>query len=210
VSVNSDSPGRSRSTREETSERILDAAEELFARREPARVTVREIAERAGVTHPLVHVYFGTKADIVNAVIARGAPQRQRIMVEHPTLREAVPLLAEDVVTRRVHSRSVVRSIMDDTEYVSLEARLETARMLLGLANDAVAGGVTRAPEAGAMDPRVVLAAFTALVFGWAALEDFLVEAFDLTDLDEARRQLGDIGLTVAELSLPPGGSSAG
>ena len=67
---------QARRSREETTARILDAAEELFASRNPTHVTVREVAEKAGVTHALVHQYVGTKDDLLKAVVARGAPKR--------------------------------------------------------------------------------------------------------------------------------------
>ena len=71
-------PKWTRHPRAETTERILDAAEDLFSRRDPDKVTVREIAAKAGVTHPVVHEYVGSKADIVAAVIERGAPGASR------------------------------------------------------------------------------------------------------------------------------------
>ena len=79
-------PKWTRHPRSETTERILDAAEDLFSRRDPDNVTVREIAAKAGVTHPVVHEYLGSKADIVAAVIERGAPRRQQLMTRAPRL----------------------------------------------------------------------------------------------------------------------------
>ncbi len=64
-------PGRSTN-----SERILDSAQELFAKHGPAAVTVRQVAEKAGVTHALVHKYFGSKDDLIKAVIDRVDVQR--------------------------------------------------------------------------------------------------------------------------------------
>ena len=59
-------PGRSANV-----ERILDSAQELFAKRGPRAVTVRQVAEHAGVSHALVHKYFGSKDDLIRAVIER-------------------------------------------------------------------------------------------------------------------------------------------
>ena len=50
---------------------MLDAARELFAERSFAAVSVRDIAERAGVSHALVHRYLGSKDDVYRAVLAR-------------------------------------------------------------------------------------------------------------------------------------------
>lgn len=51
-------------------EAILAAARELLAEQGTSRVTLRMVAERAGVRAPLVHYYFGSKADLFEAVIA--------------------------------------------------------------------------------------------------------------------------------------------
>ena len=137
-------PKWTRHPRAETTERILDAAEDLFSRRDPDKVTVREIAAKAGVTHPVVHEYVGSKAEIVAAVIARGAPRRQQLMTEHPDFFEALPLVSWDVLSRRVHSRSVVRAAMDDRRYDALEDRIRSGEMLLALARKAIDEGAQR------------------------------------------------------------------
>lgn len=54
-----------------TSERILDAAEELFARHGIYGVTMREIAELANVDTALLHYYFESKRGVFDAVFAR-------------------------------------------------------------------------------------------------------------------------------------------
>ena len=56
-----------------TSERILDAAEELFARHGIYGVTVREIAALANVDTALLHYYFESKRGVFDAVFARRA-----------------------------------------------------------------------------------------------------------------------------------------
>ncbi|WP_262690223.1 TetR/AcrR family transcriptional regulator [Kordiimonas aestuarii] len=65
---------RSQADRRELSqERILDAAEELFARRGYDGVTMREIATASGADTALLHYYFETKAGLFDAVVARRA-----------------------------------------------------------------------------------------------------------------------------------------
>lgn len=55
----------------QTRNEILDAAEGLFAHRGLYGVTVRNIAEKAGVDTALVHYYFGTKDQVFEAVFER-------------------------------------------------------------------------------------------------------------------------------------------
>jgi AcrR family transcriptional regulator len=56
-----------------TSERILDAAEELFAKHGIYGVTMREIAELANVDTALLHYYFESKRGVFDAVFSRRA-----------------------------------------------------------------------------------------------------------------------------------------
>lgn len=56
-----------------TSERILDAAEELFAQHGLYGVSIRDIAKSAGVDTALLHYYFGTKNGVFDAVLLRRA-----------------------------------------------------------------------------------------------------------------------------------------
>jgi AcrR family transcriptional regulator len=56
-----------------TSERILDSAEELFARHGIYGVTMREIAELANVDTALLHYYFDSKRGVFDAVFSRRA-----------------------------------------------------------------------------------------------------------------------------------------
>jgi len=59
--------------REESRERILDAAEGLFAGAGFEAVSMRQIATESGVDTALIHYYFGTKAGVIDAVLERRA-----------------------------------------------------------------------------------------------------------------------------------------
>jgi AcrR family transcriptional regulator len=52
-------------------EQILDAAERVFADRDPSEVTLEEVADEAGVSRALVYNYFGDKRGLVAAVYFR-------------------------------------------------------------------------------------------------------------------------------------------
>lgn len=54
-----------------TPDRILDAAEQLFARRGFHGVSVRDITSEAGVDVALVNYHFGSKMDLYTDVLAR-------------------------------------------------------------------------------------------------------------------------------------------
>ena len=58
---------------EATRERILDAAEELFAEHGFDGVTVRQVTRKASVDVALAHYYFGTKRGLFDSVFLRRA-----------------------------------------------------------------------------------------------------------------------------------------
>ncbi len=60
-------------SKELTQQSILDAGRALFAERGVAEVSIRDIAAAAGVSHTLVHFYFGSKKDLVGAILNREA-----------------------------------------------------------------------------------------------------------------------------------------
>lgn len=55
----------------ETRDRLLDAAQTVFLRRGTAKARTQEIANEAGVNKALLHYYFGTKANLADAVFTR-------------------------------------------------------------------------------------------------------------------------------------------
>lgn len=63
-------PGRPAGGQGEGQEALLAAARELMAEKGLPRVTVREVAERAGVQPALVSYYFGSKRGLLQAVVA--------------------------------------------------------------------------------------------------------------------------------------------
>jgi AcrR family transcriptional regulator len=90
--------------RVEATEALLEAAEQLLVEVGYAGITVRRLAERAGINHGLVHYYFGSMQDLFLRVVERftdGLIDRQRKMYAAPVpfidkWREAMRFLDED------------------------------------------------------------------------------------------------------------------
>jgi AcrR family transcriptional regulator len=55
----------------ETRQRLLDAAERLFATRGLDSVSVRDITEQAGANTAAIHYHFGSKQDLIAGVLQR-------------------------------------------------------------------------------------------------------------------------------------------
>lgn len=66
-------PARLRRPALETKDRILDAAERLFAERGIAGTSLRAVTGEAGANVAAVHYHFGSKQDLTRAVVLRRA-----------------------------------------------------------------------------------------------------------------------------------------
>ena len=64
-------PRRTRLSRAEREPLMVDAAEQVFAERGYRAATMDAVAERAGITKPMLYDYFGSKEGLLVACIAR-------------------------------------------------------------------------------------------------------------------------------------------
>lgn len=124
--------------REETSNLILDTAERLFAHHGRDGVTIKAIAEEAGVDAALIHYYFNDKDGVFRAVWAR------RTAVLNP-LREA----AMDALEERTTGRPDIRDALDVFLRPIFEMAFSNGE---GWANFAAIAGATNASRYGGAD----------------------------------------------------------
>lgn len=176
-------PIRSRASSEE---KLIVAAAELLAEIGPRSLSVRTIAERAGVNHGLVHHYFGGKDGLLKAAMSR-------LVDEHATYASSrskgKPLPAPlALVDDPGYLRAIVRSVLDDEMEL---ARMEITQgvsvprnALLHLANTTHLDEVSTSLKA-------QLALGMAMEMGWAALEPFIfaVTGVETTEEKDALRK---------------------
>jgi AcrR family transcriptional regulator len=95
---------------EATRERILDAAERLFAKRGFHGVSIRDITGAAGVDLSLANYHFGSKQGVLEAVFLRRAEDlnRERLELLDEVLQRRRPTLEQiiDAFTRPLLDRS--------------------------------------------------------------------------------------------------------
>jgi AcrR family transcriptional regulator len=179
---------RRRSGRQATTTAILDVAEELFYEHGYNGVTVRDIAERVGVSHALVHQYAGSKADLFRSVLARnegfmvsGAPDRADLL-------ESASLILRHGLERhgREHARLMMGSAVSGLPYERTTGRFAAVDRLIDLARrQAESAPATERAEKD-LDPRLVVACVGSLFLGWAAGESWMRPAAGLEDMDDA------------------------
>ena len=159
-------PTRSRADSEE---RLIVAAAQLLGEVGPRSVSVRTIAERAGVNHGLVHHYFGGKDGLLRAAMSRLVEEHAKYA---STRSKGKPLPAPlALVDDPAYLRAIVRSVLDD--------EMELARMEITQGVSVPRNALTHLAKTTELDQidthlKARLALGIAMEMGWAALEPFI------------------------------------
>jgi AcrR family transcriptional regulator len=159
--------------REEVVAAILSAATDLFAERGPAATSIRDIAARSKVNHGLVFRHFGTKDQLVGAVLENLGT----------TLTDLLDSGAQpDVVDRALdrQMRVMARTLLDGYPAAQLQKRFPNIATLIGW---------VRPVHGDDMSARIAVANGLALQFGWRLFAPILRSATGLDELtdDEIR-----------------------
>lgn len=167
---------------------MLTATSELVAERGPDGFSVREIAARAGVNHALVHRHFGTKADVLEQMLAADAEAVVAAVVESglPTSGEAgaevVAELLDLLAARPSYWRTLVHAVLDSPE-AALPGTASTTELFSGLWQ-----GSSIEEEKDRAIPTSV-AGMT--VLGWLIFGQFMTDATG-ADAEDARRAVAE------------------
>ena len=156
--------------REEVAAAILEAATDLFAERGPAATSIREIAARSKVNHGLVFRHFGTKEQLVGAVLDHLGATTTALLQTDPSAGEA-----ERALDR--HMRVMARTLLDGYPAGKLQTRFPGASQLF----DQVRPGHDNDRSA-----RLAVANAFALQLGWRLFAPFLRSAAGLDELTDA------------------------
>lgn len=170
--------------REQVRSAVLTATSALVAERGPDGFSVREIAARAGVNHALVHRHFGTKADVLEQMLAADAEAVVAAVVESglPTSGEAggevVAELLDLLAARPSYWRTLVHAVLDSPE-AALPGTALTTELFSGLWRDAD-------------DERSVPTSVAGMtVLGWLIFGQFMTDATG-ADPGETRRAVAE------------------
>ena len=153
-----------------TAERILDAAEALFAERGFAGTTLRDVAGAVGIRTPSLYNHFAGKDELYAAVLERGlGPVVEALVafVEHPPSGERRLALLEELMALLARRPNLLRLVQFET--LTGGTRLTPAlRDWIGIALDRAAGIVAEDPGhppwPAEQIPLLVLALYNAVV----------------------------------------------
>jgi AcrR family transcriptional regulator len=159
--------------REEVEAAILQAATDLFAERGPAATSIRDIAARSKVNHGLVFRYFGTKEQLVGAVLDHLGATTTASLETDPTGAEAQRAMDR-------HMRVMARTLLDGYPAGKLQTRFPGASQMFER---------IRTGHDSDRSARLAVANALALQLGWRLFAPFLRSATDLDDLTDAELQ---------------------
>ena len=162
-------PERPRLSREEASRALVDAAATLFAERPSGRVTVREIAARAGVNPTYVHRYFGGKQALMRAAMEKSQRAIAANITGMADLRQDLGILFDAIVGEKEFVAVLARASLDGV-LPDFPAGYPTMSGLLQRIEAELAAGAS----SGRYDPRVVVACLGSLTLGYALFGQFI------------------------------------
>jgi len=75
-------------TQSDTRQRIQDVARELFSEKGVQRTSLRDIADRLGITKPALYYHFTSREDLVRSIIEPLMDEGERFLAEHERRRK--------------------------------------------------------------------------------------------------------------------------
>jgi AcrR family transcriptional regulator len=173
--------------RDATTAAILDAADVLFRERGYEAVTVRDIAERAGVSHALVHQYVGSKEDLFRAVLSGNDGHLTSTVPADLGLLESARLILRSGLEpqARDYGRLLMRTALTGLPYDQTTGRFAAVERLIELAERQAESASPAERAEKDLAPRLVGACVGSLYLGWVSGESWLRPAWGLEELDD-------------------------
>jgi len=176
---------KSTRTRVDTEEKLIAATAQLLGEVGPRALSVRAIAERAGVNHGLVHHYFGGKDALLQVAM-------ERLVHEHfdyamaQSRRQPLPAPL-GLIGDPTYLRAVVRAVLDNEMSLASTEIIEDVSVPRNVLRHVASSKRQTEPT---IDVKAAVGLGMALEMGWAALEPFIfavVGAENEQEQDELR-----------------------
>ena len=159
---------------------LIAAAAEMLGEVGPKSLSVRDLAERAGVNHGQVHHYFGSKRGLLEAAMRHLARRHFDHSLELSGGGAFPPPLS--LTENRTYFRALCQSVMDGdaalVTTVDLDDEISVPRRVLRHLREAN-------PDADDLELRAGFAAQAAMQLGWFAFEDHLLRIAEVEPGDE-------------------------
>jgi len=186
-------PGRPRADEANQRERLLDAAVVCFAGDGIAATSLRTIALKAGVTPALVHYYFGSKEQLVEAFIAERMTPVAAALREGLLAAGADPRALMAAFVRGMHDLVArypwwpalwVREVLNEKGALRDVLLKQIAPQVAQLVAGALADAQKRGELAPDLDPRLTMVSLMGLTMMPLAAEHIWRRVFAADDID--------------------------
>jgi len=186
-------PGRPRADEANQRERLLDAAVVCFAGDGIAATSLRTIALKAGVTPALVHYYFGSKEQLVEAFIAErmtpvAAALRESLLAAGADPRALMAAFVRgmhDVVARYPWWPALwVREVLNEKGALRDVLLKQIAPQVAQLVAGTLGAAQKRGELAADLDPRLTVVSLMGLTMMPLAAEHIWRRVFAADDID--------------------------
>ena len=167
--------------RKNVEKRLIDSAAYLVGSVGPNQLTIRDVADPAGVNHAQIHHYFGGKKGLLIATYKQLAfehvQQLERRKISPKNLGdEPLASITDD------YFKAIIRAVLDDQMYlvrVQIDSNLSVSRSTL---NQLVELKNAKKPTS---EMKSAVAIAMVVEFGLSSMEQYIDEVLDMTATDK-------------------------
>jgi AcrR family transcriptional regulator len=174
----------------------VDAAARLLAARPPAAVSVRDIAEEAGVNHGLVHRYFGSKDALVRAALRSRAAASMEQFAGVDDVPELLVRLRRAAADPHSGWRLLAHSLLDGYGEEIAQGDFPWIPRFVDNIAEAQKAGAVRDD----LDPTDVARLMLATMLGWLQFHEYIAASTHVEHGDV----LDELATTLAIVLRPP------
>lgn len=178
---------------------LIEAAADMLGERGPKNLSVRDLAERAGVNHGQIHHYFGGKRGLLEATMRTLAADHYARSLEIAGGADFPPPLS--LGADRRYFRALCQSVMDGDLELVLTVDLDDA---ISVPRRVLRGLRARHPDADDTELRAKFASHAAMQLGWVAFEELLLRTAEVSpgEEDAFRERVKDAMQEMIDASL--------
>jgi TetR/AcrR family transcriptional regulator, repressor for neighboring sulfatase len=167
---------------------ILDAAEELLLERNPNEISVREIAKKANIKHPLIFRHFGSKDELVKAVHARQIANVHTKIENLDNIQGNIGAFFKAVEENKFRQIALARAMIDGIDPHLLQNQFPVMQRFIEL----IAKKRSLTEKDYKFDTNILGAVLASTALGWILYEPYILAAADLEDIniDDVKKEV--------------------
>lgn len=193
--------------RDEIIESVIDATLSLWACEGPAALSLRGIADRAGVNYGLVYRHFGTKHAVIQAAMNRRLEDGLESIENCNDLMEVMDVFLD-------RGAGSARLLAWATLQYSLREVMPPQDLVLKRVRELAGAEIPGEDAADSSRSAVLVGSLIAMVYGWRLFEPYLVPELGLEGLSKSERDslIRDlmVSMVEAQAEKSPQGARSG